>query len=286
MENKIVIITGANSGIGLHTAVGLLKKGAHVIFACRSKERGNQAMLIAKAASSSDKVSFLRCDLSSLRSINEFVSAFTTKFNTLDVLINNAGVVTTRRKVTEDNFEQMIGVNHLGHFYLTHQLLPFLKRSSNGKVIHVSSGAHKWGNIYFPDPHLHRGFGIWKAYCQSKLANILFSNRLAEQLLGTNVTSNALHPGAVSTNIGVSRENGFGKSIHKLLRPLFLTPQEGAETSIYLASQSTNLLNGAYIADKQSVTFEGAAGDPVLAEKLWTWSEIEIEKNGFRLHVN
>ncbi|MGG4489416.1 SDR family oxidoreductase [Metabacillus idriensis] len=277
MKGKKVMITGANSGMGLAAAIEMAKKGAHVIMVCRSLERGQAALDQAKRESKSNAIELMKCDLGSLLSIREFARQYDDAYHSLDVLINNAGVVTIKRELTEDGFESMMGVNHLGHFLLTNLLLPALTRSPQGRIINVSSGAHKIGNIHFDDPYLTKGFTVWKGYAQSKLANLLFTAELAKKLQGTGVTVNALHPGAVATSLGVNRKTGFGKGVFALLKPFFLTPEQGAQTAIYLAESSeVEHITGQYFYKRKMELPTERARDIELASRLWDWSESEV----------
>ncbi|MFY0525056.1 SDR family oxidoreductase [Archangium gephyra] len=277
MNEKTVVVTGANSGVGLATATELARRGATVVMVCRSPERGEQALKEARQRSGSDKLELMRCDLGSLESIRTFAREFQARHSALDVLINNAGVITTKRETTRDGFESQLGVNHLGHFLLTNLLLEQLRRAPQGRIINVSSGAHKTGAIHWEDPHLTQGFGVWKAYSQSKLANILFTKALAERLRGTAITANSLHPGAVGTSLGVDRQTGFGKPIMKFLGLFFLTPEQGAETSVYLAaSDEVTSVSGEYFYKKKRAPVSKRAQDRELAERLWTWSEKQV----------
>jgi len=278
MNDQTVIVTGANSGMGLATTVQLAREGAHVIMACRSAERGAQALVEAqRLTGTTAKIELMLCDLGSLPSIRSFAEQFSARFAKLDVLVNNAGVVTIKRQTTSDGFEAMMGVNHLGHFLLTNLLLKQLLLAPQGRIVTVSSGAHKVGKIDWSDPYLTKGFSVWRGYGQSKLANILFTKSLAERLKGTHATANCVHPGAVSTNLGVSRETGFGKMIHAALRPFFQTSAEGARTAIHLASSpEVTGVSGEYFYKLKPAKVSGPAQDKALAEKLWTWSEHEV----------
>ncbi|WP_230932912.1 SDR family oxidoreductase [Priestia sp. TSO9] len=277
MTAKRALITGANSGMGLATTIELAKKGFEVIMVCRNEERGNTALEEAKRQSGSDSISLMTCDLASLASIRAFSDDFMSRYSMLDVLINNAGVVTVKRETTQDGFEMMLGVNHLGHFLLTNLLLDPLKKSQQGRIINVGSGAHKSGKTDFNNPHLTTGFGIWRGYSQSKLANNLFTVHLSKKLKDTSVTVNCLHPGAVSTAIGVNRQTGFGKSVHAVLRPFFLTPLQGAETAIYLAdSPEVTHISGAYFYKKRVTPPSSRAKNERFAEEFWNWSAREV----------
>ncbi|QSS98822.1 SDR family oxidoreductase [Pontibacillus sp. ALD_SL1] len=274
--SKIAIVTGANTGMGFATTVALMKKGFFVIMACRSNERGLNALQKAKDESNSDQADYIQCDLGSLQSIHDFIREFRSRFDYLDVLINNAGVVNTKRIETMDGFEGMMGINHLGHFLLTNLLLEPLQNAKQGRIVVVSSGAYKAGKIHFDNPHLHNQFSVIKGYGQSKLANLLFTRELARRLQGTSITVNAIHPGAVSTSLGVSRETGFGSTIHKLLRPFFQTPAEGADTAIYLATDPNVTSSGSYYYKRKPTPLKKNAKDDEVAKRLWEWSEEEV----------
>lgn len=277
MDGKIVIVTGANSGMGLATTIELAKLGAKVVMACRSEERGGIALKQAREAGGRSDIELMICDLGSLDSIRAFAAAYKERYGRLDVLVNNAGVVSLKRQTTKDGFESMIGVNHLGHFLLTHELLELLKAAPQGRIVNVSSGAHKIGDIYFQDPFFANGYNVAKGYAQSKLANILFTKELAQRLSGTKVTVNSLHPGAVGTNIGVDRTTGFGKSVLRMLSPFFRTPLKGADTAIYLASsEEGGTASGMYYIDRKPAKVAKRAADPKLAAKLWAWSEKQV----------
>ncbi|MEY9092404.1 SDR family oxidoreductase [Paenibacillus sp. RC84] len=277
MKHKIMMVTGANSGMGLATTIALARQGAKVLMVCRSEERGQSALREAIAASGSGDIELMQCDLGSLRSIRSFAADFKSRYDHLDVLINNAGVVSLKRETTSDGFEVMMGVNHLGHFLLTNLLLGPLKRAEQGRIVVVSSGAHKIGKIRWEDPYLTKGYTVWTGYAQSKLANILFAKELAARLKGTAVTVNALHPGAVGTQIGVDRNTGFGKSVLAMLRPFFLTPAQGAETAVYLAaSDNVSCATGEYFYRKKIAPVSARAKDKELAAKFWDWSVREV----------
>jgi retinol dehydrogenase-14 len=277
MSGKTVLVTGANSGMGLATTVELAKQGAHIVMVCRSEERGKRALEQAMQESGSKAIVLMVCDLGSLASIRSFASAFKDRYSQLDVLVNNAGVVSLKRETTSDGFEAQIGVNHLGHFLLTNELLGHIKQAPQGRIVNLSSGAHKAGKIHFDDPNLTRGYNVVKGYAQSKLANVLFTKEMAKRLADTKVTVNCVHPGAVATNIGVDRKTGFGKTVHRMLRPFFRTALEGAQTAIYLASsEEVARQSGLYYVDNKIVPTAGKTNDPELAARFWSWSEKQV----------
>ncbi|TCT15314.1 NAD(P)-dependent dehydrogenase (short-subunit alcohol dehydrogenase family) [Natranaerovirga pectinivora] len=273
MDSKVTIITGANSGIGKETAKDLAKRGYKVIMLCRDKERGEIALQEVIDYSNNEATELHLCDLGSFEEIRQFTRGFKKRFNQLDVLINNAGVILPGYYKTKDGFELQFGVNYLGHFLLTNLLLDLLKVSDDGRIINVSSGAHKQGKIHFKDINLEKNFYFWKAYAQSKKANILFTYELARRLNDTNITVNCLHPGAVATSMGINRETGFGTLITRALKPFFLTPQEGAETSIYLAtSNEVEGVTGKYFYKKRAIPSSKSTYDELLAKKLWRYT--------------
>lgn len=233
LKNKIAIVTGANSGMGMATVEALSDKGATVIMLCRSEERGREAVSALTKEKERD-LDLMICDLGDFASIRDFVRRVKEKYPRVDILVNNAGFISLDRQETANGFERQFGINHLGHFLLTTLLLDWMRADS--RIVIVASGAHKAGKIHFDDINLHHGYNVVKAYSQSKLANVLFTRELAARLKGRGITVNCCHPGAVATNMGVDRETGFGKTITGLLKPFFLTPAQGAATAIYLAS--------------------------------------------------
>lgn len=274
---KIAIVTGANSGMGLATTIALAKEDIHVVMLCRNREKGEKAIEEAKASSRSDRLELMFCDLGSLTDIRRFAADFKQKYDRLDILVNNAGVVSLKRGVTVDGFESMLGVNHLGHFLLTNLLLEELKNAPQGRVVVVSSGAHKWGKMDFQDPYFEKNYNVVKGYGRSKLANVLFTRGLASRLADTNVTVNSLHPGAVATNLGVDRQTGFGKSFIKMLVPFFRTSEEGAKTAVYLATvPAVSNISGQYFYNQKEAAISKLAYDDVLVERFWEWSEREV----------
>lgn len=274
LNQRIALVTGANSGMGKATSIALARDGVHVVMACRNQARGEEALQEVRSSSGSEAVDLIQCDLGSMESIEDFCIAFKRTYSHLHILVNNAGVVLPGRHETTDGFELQFGVNHLGHFLLTHRLLDLMISSAPARIINVSSGAHKIGNIHFEDIHLQRKYSISRAYSQSKLANILFTYELANRLQGTQVTANCLHPGAVATSMGINRETGFGTLITRLLKPFFQSPEQGAETAIYLAlSGEVAHVTGKYFYRKKPVPSSKRSYDADYAKRLWALSE-------------
>ncbi len=275
MQNKLVMVTGANAGIGKVTARELAKMGAHVVMVCRNRERGEAAQADIKAASGSDKVDLLLADLSSQASIRQLAADFKSHYDRLDVLVNNAGVYFMKRSESVDGIEMTLALNHLGYFLLTNLLLDTIKASAPARIVNVSSTAHHQGEMDFDDLQMTANYKGFAMYGRSKLANILFTKELARRLAGTAVTVNCLHPGFVATNFATN--NGLLYRIAMRLIGLFrisLTPDRGAETSIYLASSPTVAdITGEYFDKKKVARASTAANDMATAQRLWQISE-------------
>lgn len=195
IDGKVVVITGANSGIGKVTAIDLAKRGGTIYIACRDVKRGEEALRDIKAESGSEKIHFLQLDLASLESVRDFSKKFHEKESKLHILINNAGVMACPQSYTKDGFETHFGTNHLGHFLLTNLLLDLLKASAPSRIVVVSSFAHLIGTIKKHDLNSEKSYQKHLVYAQSKLANILFAREIAKRLKGTGVTANSVHPG-------------------------------------------------------------------------------------------
>ncbi len=271
LNGKTAIVTGANSGMGMATAAALADMGANVIMLCRNEKRGREAL--HKLSEKSDrKLDLMLCDLGELASVRAFADAYRAKYEKLDILVNNAGFISLDRQTTKDGFERQFGVNHLGHFLLTVKLADLIP--SGGRIVNVSSGAHKTGKIHFEDINLTRGFHVIKAYSQSKLANVLFTRELAVRLKERGITVNCCHPGAVATNIGISRDTGFGKTVTGMLKPFFQTPEQGARTAIYLASsEDAGEITGEYFYKCKIAKSSRRSWDMALAGRLFEFSE-------------
>mgnify|MGYP003293460376 CR=1 FL=1 len=227
-KGKIAIVTGANSGMGMATTKALADMGIKVIMLCRNNERGTNALETLR--NPKRDIDLMLCDLGEIKSIYKFIDEFKSKYDHLDILVNNAGFISLDKQLTSDGLERQFGINHIGHFVLTTNLIDYMPTGS--RIVNVASGAHKTGKIHFEDINLTKGFNVVKAYSQSKLANVLFTRELARRLEPKKITVNCCHPGAVATNMGVNRETGFGKTITGMLKPFFQTPEQGASTRI------------------------------------------------------
>jgi NAD(P)-dependent dehydrogenase (short-subunit alcohol dehydrogenase family) len=223
------------------------------------------------------KVNGLVADLSSQASVRQLAAEFLEGYERLDILVNNAGAFFARRQVSVDGIEMTLALNHLGYFLLTHLLLDRLKDSAPARIVNVSSGAHVAARLNLDDLENQRGFSGWKAYGESKLANIYFTYELARRLDGSGVTVNALHPGFVATNFGVSN-GGLLAPVFRLFQLAAITPQEGAQTTLYLAaSPEVEGVTGQYFDRCKAVRSSGVSYDPQIARRLW---EISAEMTG------
>jgi NAD(P)-dependent dehydrogenase (short-subunit alcohol dehydrogenase family) len=269
MKDKVIMITGANSGIGKAASLALAKMGATVVMVARNKERGEAARSEIIRKSQNNSVDLLLADLSSLESVRQLATVFRDKYAKLDVLINNAGLFNQRRRVTADGYENTFATNYLASFLLTNLQLDLLKASAPSRIINVSSVGHYNGHINFDDLNLEKDYGGWKAYGQSKLALVLFTHELAKKLQGTGVTVNAVHPGTVATNIW-SRPFGPVGFIMALPKLFMTSPEKGAETIVYLASSSdAKGLNGEYLEKLKVKKSSDESYDEEIAQRLW-----------------
>jgi retinol dehydrogenase 14 len=269
MSEKVCLITGATSGIGKATAMGLASMGASIVMVGRDRGRGEAVMAEIKEKSGNASVDLMLADVSSQEQIRQLADEFKGAYPRLDVLINNAGVFRSKRTTTEDGIETTFAVNHLAYFLLTNLLLDVLEASAPSRIVNVASGDHSNGTIDFDDLQGEKGYKGAKAYSQSKLANVLFTYELARRLEGTGVTANCLHPGVVRTNFGSGVSGVFGFMV-RALRPLMISPEKGAETSIYLASSpEVEGLSGRYFVKKDEARSSDVTYDERLARRLW-----------------
>ena len=269
LEGRTCLVTGATSGVGEETAVGLARCGARVILVARNRERGEASVARVKTKTGNPAVELLLADLASQEEIRELAGQVRERCPALHVLVNNAAVIHLSRETTVDGFETTFAVNHLAYFLLTRLLLDRLVESRPARIVNVASGGHKHGKLDFDDLQSERRYSWMRVYGTSKLANVLFTYELARRLEGTGVTANCLHPGAVSTGLGMN--NGrLGRIVVPLLRPFFLTPEAGARTSIYLASaDEVENVSGRYFVKCKPEASSPDSYDEALARRLW-----------------
>jgi len=269
LKNKIVLITGATSGIGKETALGLAKLGATIVFTTRDSLKGEKTRNELIAATNNENIDMLQCDLASFESIKNCCKEFKSKYDRLHVLINNAGVWNFKRRESKDGIENIFATNYLAPFLMTNLLLDVLKKSNPSHIINLTSGMH-YGTINFNDIEFKQNFSGIKAYRQSKLGLILFTRLLAKKLEGGNVTVNCVHPGMNKTDLGRDA-GGFSRMIFKLMGK---DPKIGAETSIYLASSpDVENITGEYFAKKKIKRSSKESYDMDLAKQLWDVSK-------------
>ena len=283
-SGRTALVTGANSGLGFWTTVALARKGARVLMACRNPAKAEAALQRVRAEAPGAQAELVALDLASLASVEQCADEVGSRVTKLDVLVNNAGVMAVPEARTEDGFEMQLGTNHLGHFALTGRLFPLLQ---GGRVVTVSSGAHKPGRIRFDDLMAERGYKPWRAYSQSKLANLLFTAEL-DRRHGDVVLAAAAHPGYAATHLQTSQ----GSKVMDVLmsignRLLAQSDKDGAMPSVYAATMPDvqgNDYFGPRLFELRGTPVRvgrtGAASSAADAQKLWDISE-ELTKVAF-----
>jgi NAD(P)-dependent dehydrogenase (short-subunit alcohol dehydrogenase family) len=281
LHGRVVVITGSNSGIGKQAAVGLAQMGAHVVLTSRSAPKGEKALAEVRRRAPQGTAELALLDLASFRSVRAFADRVLADHDRLDVLVNNAGSMLDHRLFTDEGFEMMFGVNHLGHFLLTgllrDRLVATAETEGEARVVTVSSIAHRVASSgrLLADPNSDVGFTMFDAYARSKLANILFTFELARRLEGTGVTATTLHPGMIRS--GFARDGDTGGTFALLVRlyqPFQTSPWRGAKTTVHLASSpEVKGVTGRYFWRRRAGTPSADARDPEAARQLWELSE-------------
>ena len=265
VKGKIVLITGATSGIGKEIVRGLAPLGATVVIITRDIQRGEQTKQELIQSTKNNNIDLLYCDLASFASIRGCCTEFLKKYDALHVLINNAGIVDFHRRESKDGIENMFATNYLAPFLMTNLLLDMLKKSAPARIINLTSGLHS-GTIHFDDLEFKQGFSGMKVYGHSKLAIILFTRMLAEHLKGTGVTVNCVNPGMSATNLG--RDAGWFSA--KFFKIFGKDPAIAAQNPIYLAGSSdVETISGEYFEKKTVKQINKEAYDMDVAKKLW-----------------
>ena len=278
MTGKVVLVTGATNGIGEVTARELAGKGATIVLVGRDEGKTKGIQENIRREIGNDHVDYLIADLSSMQEVRDLAQAFKQRYDRLDVLLNDAGAMFTSRQETVDGFERTFALNHLAYFLLTNLLLDVLKASAPARIVNVSSNAHQGAHIDFDDLQSAHGYNGMRAYGRSKLMNLLFTYELARRLEGTGVTANALHPGFVNT--GFAKNNGgVVRVAMNLIGPLVaITPEQGAQTLIYLASSpEVEGVSGKYFTRQKPVKSSAVSYNVEDARRLW---EISAELVG------
>lgn len=277
---RVFLITGANSGLGLEATKALVAKNARVIAACRNLDKAKAALTLEGPG----EVDIRQLDLGDLASVRAFATAVSADYPSIDVLMNNAGVMAVPRSETADGFEQQLGVNHLGHFALTGLLMPSVLAATDGRVVTVSSSAHRMGTMNFDDLHGKKSYQRWSAYGQSKLANLLFTLELQRRLTaaGAQAIALAAHPGYADTNLQYAHANVTGSGLEKRVmgvvnKVLAQSAEAGAWPQLY-AAVAPGLMGGEFIGPggifesrghPKVVQPNSKAKDAAAAERLW-----------------
>jgi NAD(P)-dependent dehydrogenase (short-subunit alcohol dehydrogenase family) len=277
MSGKLCIVTGANSGIGKETALGLAQKGARVVMVCRNAEKGRAALEEIRRESGSSQVDLVIADMSSQASVRALAEQIQRKYPRLDVLVNNAGGASLARTLSTDGIEMTLAANHLGAALLTLLLLDLLKASAPSRIVNVSSSeAQHPARLDTNDLQFERRkYSGIAAYRQSKLLMNAFTFELARRLARTGVTANCLHPGAVATNIWSSDALPLiGKLIIAVVKPFMLNSKQGAAVSLYLAaSPEVAQVSGEYFVKSKPAKSNPLSRDPKLMAEVWLWTE-------------
>ncbi|TAF64005.1 MAG: SDR family oxidoreductase [Cytophagales bacterium] len=273
MQDKICIVTGANAGIGKITAEALAQKGAKVVMFCRNMDKAEAARKEIIKNTNNANIDLIACDFASLAQIREAAKTFQSRYEHVDVLVNNAGFIAgAKRELSTDGYEMTFAVNHLGYFMLTNLLKKELLAAPMPRVVSVSSEAHRFATVNMDDLELKKGYSAIKSYALSKLLNIYFARELARRTKGSTLTSNCLHPGGVATNFAKG-SSLFVKLVMTMARPFLITPEKGAETSIYLAtSPDVANITGEYFDKKRVRSTSHDALNEYNMKKLWELS--------------
>ena len=277
LQDKIILVTGATSGIGHITAQELAKQGAYVVLLARDADKAEQTRREIVAAAGHDRVGVLLCDLSDLDQVRGAAERFNATYPHLDVLVNNAGLLPPRKRATSaQGYELGVAVNHLGPFLLTSLLLDKLRESPAARIVNVASMGYKFARPDLADFQSERSYYSGLVYCNTKLYNIMFTQELARRLRAhgiTNVTTNVLHPGGVASNFGSNTLTITGVAM-LLIRPFLISPEKGAQTSIFLAADpSVAGISGGYYDKKKTKAVKHAFNTPENARRLWELSE-------------
>lgn len=269
-----MVVTGGTSGIGQVAAETLASQGARIVLIARDQTRAADTMAKLRAAGPHAKHSMHLADLSSIvqtRSLGEQIAAAEPR---IDVLINNAGAVFSRRQLTPEGLEMTFATNHMAYFVLTQALLERLMVTTGARIVSTSSSAHASGELDFEDLQSEQSYSAFRAYATSKLCNVLFTRELVRRLAGTGVTANCLHPGFVASRFG-SRSGGLIQFISPMAKLFAVTPKQGAETITYLAtSPQVAGMTGLYFHKRNPISTNPAAQNDAAAKRLWAASEV------------
>ena len=274
LAGKTCLVTGATSGIGKVTAAALAAQGAEVICTGRDPQKADAALREIKAAAGNENVSLRLADFSDLQQVRMLAEEIRGHWTHLDILVNNAGAFFNTRRITHSGVEKTFQVNHLAPFLLTNLLLDNLLDSQPARIVNLSSDAHQYDDMNFGDLNFERGFSGMKAYARSKLANVLFTYELGRRLGDKNVTVNAVHPGHVTTDIWKTNFSIIGPALKWVMGLFALTPEQGADNTIYLASSpAVEGITGKYFVKREPVQSSPVSYDEKVARRLWEVSQ-------------
>ncbi len=274
MQGKLCLITGGTDGIGLAAARGLAGRGAQLLLVGKNAGKGAAAAAAIVTQSGQGSAEFLRADLSSQHEIHDLARRIHDRADRVDVLINNAGAMFMKRQLSADGVEMTFALNQLGYFLVTNTLFGLISKGGSPRIINVASDMHKGPQLDFDDLQMRNGYSGMKAYGRSKLANILFTNELARRMQGAGVVVNSLHPGFVNSNFGHNNGAVVSGLIALSSKLLGVTPEKGAETSIYLASAPEAAgITGKYFANKREARPSPESQSAEAAARLWAECE-------------
>jgi len=267
MQDRVVIVTGATSGIGEVAARGLAAMGANIVIVSRSEAK--TSMLAEQIRLTGGQAQPFNADLSSMNEVRRVAREIHARYDHVDVLLNNVGAFFTSHQYSVDGLEMTFALNHVSYFLLTQQLMDLIRLGEQPRIVNVASAAHFGGHIDFNNLQLDKGFNGWRAYNNSKLMNVLFTYELSRRLAGSGITANVLHPGFVATNFGKSN-GGIFKPIFGMIYAGALTSEEGAQTSIYLASSSeVDGISEKYFVNSQPAKSSEESYSNTAAARLW-----------------
>jgi len=267
MQDRVVIVTGATSGIGEVAARGLAAMGANIVIVSRSEAK--TSMLAEQIRLTGGQAQPFNADLSSMNEVRRVAREIHASYDHIDVLLNNVGAFFTSHQYSVDGLEMTFALNHVSYFLLTQQLMDLIRLGEQPRIVNVASAAHFGGHIDFNNLQLDKGFNGWRAYNNSKLMNVLFTYELSRRLAGSGITANVLHPGFVATNFGKSN-GGIFKPIFGMIYAGALTSEEGAQTSIYLASSSeVDGISEKYFVNSQPAKSSEESYSNTAAARLW-----------------
>jgi NAD(P)-dependent dehydrogenase (short-subunit alcohol dehydrogenase family) len=272
MAIKTTVITGATSGIGKETALSLARQGHSLYLLVRNTQKGGELKAYLINETGNKEIHVIKCDLADLQTVRDAAAELSGKLFAINTLINNAGGIFAERALSKDGFELTFTSNYLGHFLLTNLLMPLLQKGQ-ARIINVSSEAHKRGTPQFDDLQCERSYNAWKVYGMNKLFNIYFTQSLASKFANKGILAFSLHPGVVNTHFWDDFK-GLGKLMTTLIRPFMVSAQQGAATTVFLATAPRlDKYNGGYFKKKKIAKTSAIATDTAARDKLWTISE-------------